>query len=145
MASIWDKFREWFGGTRILGDVTLEMLQVWGNASSEHKVRELAFQTAVGKISRSLSKCEIKTYIKGEEKMGADYYRLNVAPNMNQDANAWMNKLLARLMEDNEALVVEVNKGLHVADSFNKEVYAMKPWVFNQIMVDDYKIRESHT
>lgn len=146
MASIWDKLRELFGGgTQDLGPVTLKLLQAWGEAASEYKVRDLAFQAAVGKIARSLAKCEVKTFVKGEERKDADYYRLNVAPNMNQNANAWMQKLVARLLEDNEALVIEVNGNLIIADKFDKQIFAMKPWEFSAVESDEYTFRERYT
>ena len=43
----------------------------FGELSTEYNVRKLAFAKAVGKIARSLAKCEIKTFVEGEEVLQA--------------------------------------------------------------------------
>ena len=105
---------------------------------SELYLRELAFLTCVNKIANALSKCEFKTYIRGEEKKESEYYRWNVSPNRNQNATTFMNKLISELYKNNEALVVEVNNQIFVADSFQKEIRALTDYRFTGVTVDNY-------
>lgn len=106
-------------------------------------IRELAFWTCVNKIANAISKCEIRTYKNGKEVKEKEYYLWNVEPNRNQNATAFFTKLIGQLYRNNEALVVEVNGQLYVADSYGKENYALKDWVFTGITIDDYQLSES--
>lgn len=113
------------------------------SALSELYLRELAFLTCVNKIANALSKCEFKTYVKGVEKKEAEYYRWNVSPNRNQNATTFMNKLISELYKNNEALVVEVNNQIFVADSFQKEIRALTDYRFTGVTVDNYTFSDT--
>lgn len=123
--------------------VDTDFLVFFGELDAETKVRELAFATAVGKIARSLAKCEIKTFVKGEEVKKDDYYRFNVEPNLNQNASAWMQELIWRLYAKNEALVIEYDKQLFIAETFTKDVKAKYDWTFKGVVVDDFTFNRS--
>lgn len=97
---------------------TAEISAVGTKIAEEAAVRELALQIAVSYISNTLSKCEIKTYEKGEEKKGLFYYLLNVEPNPNQNASQFINQIIENYFYDNEALVVLQRDKLYCADSF---------------------------
>ena len=60
-------------------------------------IRELAFWTCVNKIANALSKCEFRTYYGGKEIKKAEYYLWNVEPNRNQNASAFLTKLIGKL------------------------------------------------
>ena len=109
----------------------------FGELSTEYNVRKLAFAKAVGKIARSLAKCEIKTFEEGEEIRKRDYYRFNFEPNRNQNSSAWMQELIWRLYSKNEALVIEHNEQLLIAESFNVDVKAKYDWTFRDVVVDE--------
>ena len=119
-----------------------EFLALFDDWATEYAARDLAFSTAVGKIARSLAKCEIRTYLDHEEVQGADYYRLNIEPNLNQNSPAWMQELIAKLYRHNEVLVVEFNGGLLIADSFVKERKALYPWTFENVVVDGFEFNK---
>lgn len=121
----------------LLGDENVQ------SALSELYLRELAFLTCVNKIANALSKCEFKTYIRGEEKKESEYYRWNVSPNRNQNATTFMNKLISELYKNNEALVVEVNNQIFVADSFQKEIRALTDYRFTGVTVDNYTFSDT--
>ena len=106
------------------------------SAMYEVYLRELAFWTCVNKIANAISKCEFKTYIKKKEVKGQEYYLWNYEPNQNQNATSFMNKLIGKLYRNNECLVVEVNNHIYVADSYSKEVLALKEYRFSGITFD---------
>ena len=97
---------------------TAEISTVAKKVAEEVAVRELALQIAVSYIANTLSKCEIKTYEKGEEVKGQFYYLLNVEPNPNQNASQFINQIVENYFYDNEALVVLQKDKLYCADSF---------------------------
>lgn len=113
------------------------------NAIYEIYLRELAFWTCVNKIANAVSKCEFKTYLGGKEDKGKEYYLWNFEPNPNQNATTFLNKLIGKLYRNNECLVVEVNGYLYVADSYGKEVLALKDYRFSDITFDGYQLTET--
>jgi HK97 family phage portal protein len=113
------------------------------SAMYEVYLRELAFWTCVNKIENAISKCEFKTYIKKKEVKGQEYYLWNYEPNQNQNATSFMNKLIGKLYRNNECLVVEVNNHIYVADSYSKEVLALKEYRFSGITFDGYELSET--
>jgi HK97 family phage portal protein len=113
------------------------------SAMYEVYLRELALWTCVNKIANAISKCEFKTYIKKKEVKGQEYYLWNYEPNQNQNATSFMNKLIGKLYRNNECLVVEVNNHIYVADSYSKEVLALKEYRFSGITFDGYELSET--
>lgn len=89
--------------------------------SAELYVRELAFWQCVGLIARAVSKCEFKTFERGVEVKGDEYYLWNVEPNKNQNSSVFLQKLISKLYRENEALVVDVGGQLLVADSYSRK------------------------
>ena len=113
------------------------------NTVYEIYLRELAFWTCVNKIANAVSKCEFKTYRGNKEEKGREYYLWNYEPNQNQNATGFMNKLIGTLYRNNECLVIDVNNKIYVADSYSKEVKALKDYRFSEIVIDDYQLSET--
>lgn len=90
-------------GTTDYADITCSAFE---QAAQEYQIRELCFWTCVNMIANSLGRCEVKTYRAGKLERGREYYMWNVEPNANQNATAFFHKLVARLCQDNEALII---------------------------------------
>ena len=118
--------------------IDLNSAEFWSLSSSVY-VRELAFQSAINLIANSVAKCEFLTY-RGNEKIKSDeYYLWNVEPNRNQNSSEFIKKLISKLYENNECLVVVSNSNeLLIADSFAKQEYAFYDFVFSKVSVGDY-------
>lgn len=101
-------------------------------------LRELAFWTCVNKIANALSKCEFRTYYHNEPVKKAEYYLWNVEPNKNQNASAFLTKLIGKLYLNNEALVIESSGQLYVADDYQKQIYALYDYQFTGVTVDNF-------
>ena len=106
--------------------------------SAELYVRELAFWQCVGLIARAVSKCEFKTFERGVEVKGDEYYLWNVEPNKNQNSSVFLQKLISKLYRENEALVVDVGGQLLVADSYSRKEYALYDDVFSGVTIGDF-------
>lgn len=92
-------------------------------AAEEYRIRELAFWCCVNLIANAVGRCEFRTYLKGAEIRGGEYYLWNVEPNVNQNSTVFLHKLIAQLYQDNEALIVPTRKrdgsdAIVVADSW---------------------------
>lgn len=122
-------------------DITAnEMLGV----SAEFYTRELAFWQCVHLIANAINKCEFKTYLKGKEVKGDEYYLWNIEPNKNQSSSVFLHKLIAKLYANNEALIVQSLDGkLLVADSYSKKEYALLDDIFTQVSVGNFSFNQS--
>lgn len=80
-----------------------------------------AITTAINLIAGAVSKCEFKTYIKGEETKADEYYLWNIEPNKNQNSSQFLQELVSKLLFYNECLVVDVGGQLIIADNFSKD------------------------
>ena len=118
---------------------------ILGELMSEIHIREVAFWSTINIIANAVSKCEFKTYVKGKETQGAEYYLWNVSPNKNQNSSGFIHKLIAKLYQENECLVVEQNGQLLIADSFMQTEYALYDTVFSQVTVGDFTFTRTFT
>ncbi len=126
------------------GIVTKEVsTEEFYNVVSEIYIRELAFWSCVNMIANAVSKCEIKTYLNNKEVRNKEWYLWNVEPNKNQNSSVFMHKLISKLYQDNEALVIEEGGQLLIADSFNMKEYALKDNVFTGVQVGDFTFTKS--
>lgn len=87
-------------------------------------IRELAFQACVNLTANAISKCEVKTFLGGQEVKDREYCLWNLSPNQNQSSAAFWHKLVDRLYRDRAALVVESGGRLYVADGWSRREYA---------------------
>lgn len=114
------------------------------DAAQEYQIRELSFWVCANMVANALGRCEFRTYRNNQEIREREYYLWNVSPNVNQNSSAFLHKLVAKLYQDNEALVVNtMSRGdldaLVVADSWQRQ----DDWPSRQneyagIMVGDY-------
>lgn len=107
--------------------------------------KELATACAINMIANTIGKCEIRTFVKGIPEKKAEYYLWNYEPNQNENSSDFMQHFITNLCYDNEALIVEVNGHLYVADAFSRRKYAFNEDVFSNITVCDTTLQRSYT
>ena len=110
---------------------------VVGKIEDRLSTKALAFHLATSYIADTISKCEIKRFVKGEQVKDSFYYLFNVSPNINQNASELKTKLIHKLFKDNEALIFEDRGYLYVADSFGKELDPIKGDKFTNITLNN--------
>lgn len=108
--------------------------------SEQAQLLQLALHIAISYIANTISKCEIKTYDRGEEVRDELYYLLNVNPNPNQNSSQMMNYLIERLFYDGEALMVKYGPSLYVADSFGVTDNPTKANVFESVSIEGMSV-----
>lgn len=101
-------------------------------------IEDFAIQMAINMLAGLIAKCEFKTYVKGQEYRGDDYYTWNVEPNVNQNSSQFLQQLVSKLLHDNEALIVEANDQLLVADSFTATGQALFPASFSDVTITTF-------
>lgn len=115
----WDAFmsRKAKGGG---DDIVMKELYA---AAEEYRIRELCWSICVNMIANAVGRCEIRTFRDGAEFKGREYWLWNIEPNTNQNSTAFLHKLVAKLYEDNEVLIISTRRrdggeGLVVADQW---------------------------
>lgn len=110
---------------------------VIGDIKDRLSTKALAFHVATSYIADTISKCEIKRFVNGEQAKDSFYYLFNVSPNTNENATQLKTKMIFKLFYDGEVLLFEDKGQLYVADSFIKEPQPIKGDKFTNITLDD--------
>lgn len=143
--SIWTWLKDRFssGSIPLSGNDLNSATDEYISAIGDVYIREMAFWAATNLMANAISKCEFKTYLKGEEVKKQEYYLWNVEPNKNQNSSAFLHKLVAQLYRHNECLVIEQNGQLLVADSYTKKEYALHECQFSQVTIKDFTFNKT--
>ena len=109
-------------GTQAAEPVPIEDLC---EAYAQYAARDYAFKACVNLVASAVGQCKFKTFRDGTETRGEEHYLWNVEPNQNQNASAFLHKIIWQLFTANEALVIETRRrdgqaSLVVADCFEK-------------------------
>lgn len=102
-----------------------------------------AIQTAVSLIAANLANCEFQTLHAGKVVKEDEYYLWNIRPNQKQNKVEFLNKVIQKLVWNNECLIVEIKGELYVADSFSVQKYALYPDVYTNVVVGDLTLTRS--
>ena len=138
-------FFRWLRGT-VADPVEVTCRELF-QAAQEYQVRELSFWVCANMVANALGRCEFRTFRGDEEVLEREYYLWNVSPNVNQNSSAFLHKLVARLYQDNEALIVEALprgdlRSLVVADSWEQtEDFPSSQNEYRGVTVGDYQYR----
>ena len=99
--------------------------------------KELAIQTAITLIANAIAKCEIKTYENNKEVKGEIYYKLNIEPNLNENSSQFWHKAIEKMVYDNEAIIIDHNDMLFVADTYSVEERPILGNLYRSVCVGD--------
>ncbi|EJW14227.1 phage portal protein [Paenibacillus alvei] len=117
-------------------------LDLFYDTSTRSYLKKLALETCINFIGRTISVSEFRI-IEDKKRIRDDWdYLLNVRPNTDQSAADFWQQFIYRLIYDNEVLVVlSDTNDLLIADSFEREEYAVYPDIFRNVTVKDYTFK----
>lgn len=98
---------------------TAEISPVTQELFDQLAFKELALFIGISYIANTLSKCEFKTYEKGEEVQNKLYYMLNVSPNPNENSSQFINKFVENYFYKGHSLIIPHNNMIYCADDFD--------------------------
>jgi len=117
-------FWKWLAGGKARSPTTVEITcRDLLAAAQEFQLRDTCFWVCANMIASAVGRCEFRTFRDGREIREREHYLWNVEPNVNQNSTAFLHKLVAKLLVDNEALVISTRQrggydALVVADSW---------------------------
>lgn len=110
---------------------------VIGNIEERLSTKALAFHLATSYIADTISKCEIKHFVKGKQVKDKFYYLFNISPNTNENASMFKSKMIFKLFNEGEVLIFEQGGNLYIADSYGIEYHPLKGDKFINITLDN--------
>ena len=110
--------------------------------SNETYIKHLAIETAINLISNTLALADFKTFSEGKEVRKSNYYLLNIEPNTNQNASRFWRQVIYNLVYENEALAIMNENNLYVADSFDRKEFAFYDNYYENIKINNYKLKD---
>ena len=118
------KFWDWLSGGKARSPTTVEVsCRELLAAAQEFQLRDMSFWICANMIANAVGRCEFRTFRGGKEIREREHYLWNVEPNVNQNSTAFLHKLVAKLLVDNETLVISTRQregydALVVADAW---------------------------
>jgi HK97 family phage portal protein len=137
--SWWNTFKSWFDR-----DGRLDLSTHVAALATEVYFKELATQACVNLIANTVARSEFKTFDKGKEIRGENYYLLNVESNPNRSANKFWRDVVYRLVHDNECLVIMQGDHLYLADSYNVVSGTFVENLYTDIRIGDLDLTTKH-
>ncbi|MCI2942685.1 phage portal protein [Staphylococcus haemolyticus] len=119
-----------------------ELLHV---TSQKAYIKKWALDTCINHIARTISQTKFEI-IDSESKdtSSTTHYKLNVRPNTDESAATFWQKVIRKLIYDNEVLIVVTDsKDLIIADDFVREEYALYDDIFDHIVVGEFEFERS--
>lgn len=137
-------FWKWLAGGKARSPTTVEITcRELMAAAQEFHLRDLAFWTCANMIANAVARCEFRTFRNGKEIQEREHYLWNVEPNVNQNSTAFLHKLVAKLLTDDECLIISTRQregydALVVADSYMLNgCYPSKQNEYTDVQVGD--------
>lgn len=97
--------------------------------------KEMALLTCTNIITATLGRCEFVTYNEGDAVKRNEWRLWNVQPSQNQSAQQFRAQLIHTLVGKGEALVIELESGIYVADSFTASDDVVKERLYSDVAV----------
>ncbi|HJG39660.1 phage portal protein [Staphylococcus sp. GDB20D115P1] len=115
------------------------------DTSQKAYIKRWALDTCINHIARTISQTKFEILDNGVKEMNSTtHYKLNVRPNTDESAATFWQKVIRKLIYDNEVLIVVTDtKDLIIADDFTREEYALYDDIFKHVMVNDFEFERN--
>lgn len=106
---------------------------------NDAKYKNYALQIAINKLADALALCEFQTFEKSKPVKKDNWYLFNVEPNKNQNQSEFWNKVIYKMVyDDNGALVIwSKDDELIVADDYDITEFAFYENIYSNIVLPD--------
>lgn len=104
--------------------------------------KELAISTCINLIANAISQCTARTYENNIEIFGQEHYILNVRPNINESSTMLWHKAIEKMVHNGEAIIVNINGCLFVADSYVVNEYPIKGNIYESVVIGNLSLNK---
>lgn len=106
-------------------------------------IDEYALYVVTELIASIVSNIEFKTYAENAEETKSDMWiRMNLHPNINQNATEFWMEVTTRLLREGEVLILQIKDQLIIADQYNMKENAVAGYEFTEVSRNGYKFHE---
>ncbi|PTI39061.1 phage portal protein [Staphylococcus succinus] len=114
---------------------------------TSHKayIKRWALDTCINHIARTISQTKFEMIENGKKDSNSTtHYKLNVRPNTDESAATFWQKVIRKLIYDNEVLIIVTDtKDLIIADDFHREEFALYDDIFEHVIVGEYEFERN--
>lgn len=119
-------------------------LDLFQDVSERAHMRKLAIDTCASFLARTISQAEFRIKENGKYTKNELYRRLNLRPNINQTASTFWQKVMYKLVYENECLIIQSDTDdLLIADSFTRNNMAVYEDTFTNVVANDYLFKRT--
>lgn len=104
--------------------------------------KELAISTCINLIANAISQCTARTYENNTEVFNNNHYILNVRPNINESSTMLWHKAIEKMVHQGEAIIVNINGCLFVADSYVVNEYPIKGNIYESVVIGNLSLNK---
>lgn len=114
---------------------------------TSHKayIKRWALDTCINHIARTISQTKFEVIENGRKNLNSTtHYKLNVRPNTDESAATFWQKVIRKLIYDNEVLIIVTDsKDLIIADDFTREEYALYDDIFTHVIKGEFEFERN--
>lgn len=104
--------------------------------------KELAISACINLIANAISQCTCRTYENNTEIFGQNHYILNVRPNINESSTMLWHKAVEKMVNCGEAVIVNLNGSLYVADTYVVNEYPIKGHIYESVVIGNLSLNK---
>ncbi|WLR52456.1 phage portal protein [Bacillus tianshenii] len=119
-------------------------VEMFQETTTRIHMKRLALEVCASFLARTISQSEFR--IRNGDKYEKDelYYRLNVRPSKNTTASTFWQRVVYKLIYDNECLIIQADdEDLLVADDFEHKEYAVMEDIFVKVRLKEYEFKRA--
>lgn len=119
-------------------------LEILDETSERVYLKRMAVDTVLNYVGRTVSISEFRFYKDGKIHKDTLYYKFNVRPNQSNSAATFWQKVIYKLMYDNEVLIVKTDADdFVIADNFNRKENTVLNDTFTKVTVKEYEFKKT--
>lgn len=113
--------------------------------SQKAYIKRWALDTCINHIARTISQTKFEIIDSdSKDTTSTTHYKLNVRPNTDESAATFWQKVIRKLIYDNEVLIVVTDtKDLIIADNFVRETYALYDDIFDHVTMGEFEFERT--
>lgn len=120
-------------------------LELFQDTSEKAYLKLMAIDTCIEFLARTISQSEFRIMDENKKAIKNNiYYKLNFRPNTDLSATDFWQKVIYKLVYDNEVLIIVTDKReLVIADDYDRKKFALYPDVFEHVLIGEYEYERS--